>query len=232
MTTLADIRAFVRLWLDVDEEDTPSAVIDHGIREACRIIWRRAPWSWAREKFTLNLVAGTATYTLASVTSPSTNGATLHRVYSIYYDNVDGQELVYADLSDAFRKYRTLTTGKPLEWTQDGQSLTVWPVPDNVYTLTIYGTRGPLDWVAQGDNAVPDLPEEYVDLVKTWALHTAYLHQDDPEMAGETQNLFQSGLNQLAVEDRSVPDAQPVVINAGVQTYDPTAPDRLRYPFD
>lgn len=229
MTTLADIRDFVRLWLDVDEEDTPSAVIDHGIREACRIIWNRAKWKWALETFTLTTSGGVRDYDVEALASGVTTGSTLHKVHAVYGPT---WELSFTDESSAFRKYQSLTTGDPREWSQIGSTLRLWPTPTGSTLLLVYGQRGPTDWVALGDTSTPDLPDEFHDLIKTWALHTAYLHQDDPEMAGETQNLFQSGLNQLASENGMAPDAAPVVVNQGILTENYDDPSRLRFPFE
>ncbi len=223
MSTLVEIRTFVRDYLDVDEEEMPNAVIDKGARDGSRRIWRMSKrWPHAETSFGLSTVAAQASYGFASLVGYSTL-AELVEVRST------SRSLDYMSNQEAERNWprNATASGEPTHFTVWSDTIRFWPTPNATYALEIRGYKAPTDWVTvQGS---PDLPDEFHSLIETWALRQGYLHQDDPEMADVCERQFNEDLSELKRFHLTGPVAGPIVLNR--VRYEPMA-DRLRYSFD
>lgn len=56
-------------------------------------------------------------------------------------------------------RYATAPKGQPVEWMRWGAGITVWPIPEKTYTLTVYHKQPPTALVLATD--VPQLPDDW-----------------------------------------------------------------------
>ena len=117
-------------------------------------------------------------------------------------------------------------------WTPD--TIRLHGTPQSSASLEVRGYRDPIDWVAQGAGASPDLPEELHPCLTAFILGRAYLQQEDEALAHENINLFEAQLDRFKSRIHDMPGSTPVVLN-GTHSYGrwgQSLPARLRYPFD
>jgi hypothetical protein len=105
--------------------------------------------------------------------------------------------------------------GRPRYWSLWGQEIKLWPIPDGVYTFRIRGFRSPVDWIALGAGAEPDLPRSFDMAIVYLACALEYGQIEDPDMA----EMYLARANEkIAVSKRFVFDSRhfrPVVLHGG-----------------
>jgi hypothetical protein len=79
--------------------------------------------------------------------------------------------------------------GRPIEWSVDTQGRIVfWPTPDAAYTVRGVYRRAPQRLVADGD--VPEMPEEFHDLIWLGALGKLTLFDEAAAIAPAYANMY------------------------------------------
>lgn len=218
--TSGEISAFVRSSLDVDSSELPDAVLDVYKREGFwRIIRSKIHWPFMERNWTLTSAANTANYSFGT--------GTLLLLDDIIGVNDDLQKINRIDHEEAKQMYPTAATrGRPVYWSEHYRSIYLWPIPNAAYTYTISGITQPSDWIMAG-TAPTDLPEDFHELIAIWALHRAYLQQDDPETASFYAKQFNDGLAVMTARWIHAPTDRTIVMGRGRRQY---RLGRLTYP--
>ncbi len=208
--TLQQMRDFLRVSLDLEEEDLPDSLIDPWVREGSRRVQRaetRWPFYETVFAYTLNPNAF-GLYPLSGIS------ATIERISSITLANQGPLKWIGFDAFSELN--RTPSTGRPIYWSQWGTNLMFYPAVDVAYSTVVAGYVKPADWVALGAGAVPDMPDELHNTIMTWALAKAYAQQEDPEMASFYERQYADELNEFRRRLNVTPPPQPLVLNGGV----------------
>lgn len=175
-----------------------SSSVDRWIDEAQRMVFRRANLRNKEVNFGFNTVAGTKEYALptdfASVTylfSETKPGFNLENFRTI-------QEYNEA----------TETSGEPLMYIVDGQSIKLWPQPDGVYSMQFRYKKIPSSIVGEA-SASPTIAEDYYDLLEEYALAKAYSRENDREESEFHMNIFEKKLIEFTGQMNHATDNYP-----------------------
>lgn len=220
---LQQIRDYVRSHLDIEIEDLPDAVLDVFIAEGfhrCFRAERRLPFY--RKRWDLTTTASTSAYELTSIAEDIEEIAAIQGPrYNLRW--------IGADEADRAFPLNVTSEAEPYFFTVEGDTLYLYPTPNDAYNLVVKGYRTPADLIAGGTGAEPDLPVDLHNTVATWALARAYGQQDDPEMASMYERQFADEINLFRRRLNSMPMQQPIVLNGGSGV---GTPSRLRYDWE
>jgi len=205
--TLDAIRTFVRLHLDLDTEDLPDSLVDVFIREGSKRIEKASSrWPFYEKVWTVSTMAGQRSYPFTDI------GTDVDQIAAILRDD-ETLHWVGNDLYSILNPIDATSQSKPVQYAWWNDTLYLTPTPDSAYTLTVFGYRDPIDWIANGAGAQPDLPDELHNTVAIWALSKAYIQQEDPEMGSVYERQFADELTEFKRRITETPHPQPLVLN-------------------
>jgi len=206
---LQQIRDYVRVHMDIEEDDLPDPVLDTFIREGSRRVeYSEQRWPFYEAWSTLTANPGWTLYALDGFSG------NLRRLAAMTLEN---ENLEWRS-PEEIQEMSSTTTGRPRYFTEWGGMVVLWPIPDAAYEFIVRGYRAQNDWVADGAGAEPDMPEELHNTVALWALHRAYAQQEDPEMASLYRNTFDQELNEFGRRMTEMPLQRPLVMNGRGKT--------------
>lgn len=215
---LSNYRTDIRAITDLDSTDLPDATLDMFLRDGARYAQRfnQGLWPFFEELWTFDTVDEQAAYDMD--TEVAEDHASDYLVAQIRTVRRDDLTLIPWNRDTYERTVRVdaTTEGKPSYWTLWGENLTLYPVPDGIYTLTVRGWRKGMNWIGDGTTAtvVSDMPEEFDDAILQWALGDTYAHQDEPATSLYYHNRADLTLTQLEDQyDQSIPT--DIVMNRG-----------------
>lgn len=159
---------------------------------------RRAPQLSSLISTSLTTTGGTPYVTLASLTG--------FVAVANLVDNELGCELTPMSMPwlDQLGNQRTtnLLSGRPtffgVVYTSAANKLSLWPVPDQAYTLLLRYLALPTEMSANGD--APTIPDAHTDLLVSYAIYRAYRSENDVEMATYFKGEYESELRLLQDE--------------------------------
>jgi hypothetical protein len=228
--TLQDCRTFVRGYVDIDTSDIADTVMDVLLREGYnRITHAERHWAFYQAEATFSTVVAQQAYTFASL-GGTTPFVTLNGVEGPHW-RID--PLPHMQARQAFVTISGPKNAEPRFFSTFNSSLYLWPKPVGVYALLAQGYRAPADWVAGGAGSVPDLPDEFHELICKWAIKLAYAQQNDPISSAFFGNEFESILAALRRSYVGNPTQGVMALNSGAHKV--TSPYNVigeaRYPF-
>lgn len=221
---LQEIRDYVRSHLDIEVEDLPDVVLDVFIRDGSKRIERAEErWPFYEVTYDFPTIAGQRDYAFTDINSE------LDSIHSIRGEQ---WELKYLgqDTGDKRWSRNIQQTAEPTHFSTWGTTLRLYPDPDGAYDLIVRAYRKPIDWVAQGSGASPDLPNELHNTVATFALAKAYYQQEDLELGAQYERQFADELNMYRRRLNNTPQPQPLVMNSSRKF--PLLPIRLHYDWE
>jgi hypothetical protein len=205
--TVGDILTSTRTLLDVGTDELPDALLLIFLQEGFdRVLYRKADWRHLQVDETVATVADTRDYTLSSVvdvrqvinTSDAHSGALLPISSEV-------GESMYTGIHDI--------NSWPRYWSTWDDSLELWPTPDAVYNLKVRGYRAPIDFIAVGAGAQPDLPGKFHVALWYWVVSCSYDQQEDPEMSTKYQQKFEEAIGVHLGHENRGQTASPLVLN-------------------
>lgn len=221
--SLQQIRDYVRTHLDLDQDDLPDVVLDAFIREGSKRIERaETRWPFYQANYTLSTAAGVSDYDKALAISTE-----LDQVATVLDPSYGALKWLGMNTLQELQARRPSSSSRPRYFAEWGGLLTLYPTPDQVYTLTVRAYRRPLDWMAGGGGAEPDLPDELHNTVALWAMAKSYAQQEDPELAALYERQFSDELDEYRRRLVITPHPQPMVLNGGTAQLNFPVP--LRY---
>jgi hypothetical protein len=223
--TLQNIRDQVRNTVELDSTDIPDSIIDLFVQEGFdRIARDQRRWSFYEDDYSFTTVEGQQAYPFSSI------GSTLVTVDGVEHPSwmclPIGHQLAQGQYAGS------TVLGTPTNFSVWADKVYLWPTPGAEIAVTVRGYRAPTDWIAQGSGATPDLPVEFHPLLVLWALHRAYMQQDDAQMGQMLRQMFNEQFRILRDAYTRPLDAEPSVIGATHAAAYSMLPPRLRYTFD
>lgn len=218
--TRQQLRQYVREYFDLDITELPDSLVDIFLNDGFnRIV--RASWRWPFLEFTdtVTTEAGTGEYTIPS---------SIHEVEGIQGPDFNLQ-WVSPQTAEQTWWSANETQSKPYKVSFWGGKLRLWPKPDSAYTITIRGYKKPT-WAADAGAIPTPLPDDFHELIGTWAVSRAAAQQDDPSGAQLHAASFQDGIQELKRYYNNTPGPGPIVLNS--QRMSTELPSRLRYPWE
>ena len=185
--TLQELRDYIRVQLDMDEEELPNAQLDAYLAEAyMRTISQEARWPFFETRWEVGSIAG------APITLP-----------------VDCDPVGIDSLVDAVNGYRLMqispelgedrfvagaaTATNPSYYSIEGSTLALWPrstETDRNYNLR--GHRYGADWVAAGPATPVDADPRLHFLLAHYAIALCYAQQEDEVLEGVYMTRWQA----------------------------------------
>lgn len=223
--TLQDIRTQVRDTLELDSTDIPDGILDLFVQEGFdRIARDHSRWTFYEDDFEFTTVAGQRAYAFEDI------DPTLASVDGIEHDSWMCMPIAHQLAQGQYAG--STVTGTPTNFSIWHGKLHLWPTPDGELTVSVRGYREPADWIASGSGATPDVPTEFHPLIVLWALHRAYLQQDDQASGQMLRQMFNEQFKVLREDYLRTYTAEPSIIGATHGRTHSMLPPRLRYPFD
>lgn len=216
-----DLRQYVREYFDLDITELPDSLVDVFLNDGFRRAKRATP-RWPFYEFTGSFTTspGVAAYTLSGV------DLSLLSVDRLVGEDFD---LDWLDPHSAESNWLpdNETSGKPFRYSIWGGAIRLWPKPDAAYDIFIRGYKN-ATWGADA-GAVPDIPEDFHELIGEWAVGRASAQQDDPQGSQLHSANFYEGLRELKRQLLNTGPG-PVILNSErTVNY---LPDRLPYPWE
>lgn len=157
-------------------------------------------------EYSLPLMQTTQTYTLATGVSDITNGSglpsnftqaidvlitTAGRESLLQYKDYQEIDLIYPDATDTTAYSNNL----PRYWYKFGNTIRVFPSPDQDYAATLLYLKEPTALSADAD--VPEIPSEFEELLVLGATYRVFQTKDNYDKAGIIENKYTELLQKL-----------------------------------
>ena len=143
---------------------------------------------WTIDDETLSISSGTATYTLATDTIDIIE----HQIRTGTGTSQVDTNLERISVSTYAKQSAKNSTGKPSQIVVERQAgqvkVTLWPVPDDTYTLFYYRLKG-IDGLSSGITGTADMPPRFVPCLAAGLAY--YIAMKKPELAGRVAGLKQ-----------------------------------------
>lgn len=233
---LSTIQAFVRDSLDTDSTELPDSLLNVYIGEGYdKIIDASTQWRFFHVEDTLTTVADTQAYNISGVDAD--RNSAFPYAYRLITD-VRGDTWSLRPVAHAAIRalYRTTSpsSARPTSFSQHGDSIYLWAIPNGAYDFVVSGYRAPIDWIPLGAGSAPDAPDEFHQVIAFHALARGFAQQLDLETASYYAQAFDQRVAAL-VRRYTVPlVAGPYVQNGGtrVSSYARNGLGPLIYPFE
>jgi hypothetical protein len=233
---LGTIQDFVRTSLDTDDTELPDSLLNVYISEGYdNVIALSNQWSFFHVEDTLTTVADTQSYNIAG------NDTDRNVAFPYAYRSITDlrgetwslQNVGHAAIRSQFR-ITSPSTARPTYWSEHGDLIYLWAIPDGAYEIVVSGYRSPIDWLTLGSGSEPDGPDEMSDIIAMHALARGFAQQLDLETAQYYHAAFAQRSKQF-VGRYTTPLAEgPKIHNGGtrVDLYKRNGLGPLIYPFE
>lgn len=224
MTTLQEQRDYVRLHMDLDEDDLPDLLIDTWAREATTRVWKaRRTWPFMEQVWELDC-DGSTTYLLTDLATDADE-----------ITAIDGLKWKGPD-DDVFKSTASASSGNAAFWTMWGGSIMLHPTPTDGTVLRVRGYAKPNDWTKaslEGAGELSFFPDEFDNTIRLWIISAAYMQQEDTELGITYADMFNDELTKFSKRYGVAPVAQPLVMGGdGVRKGNGLSGSALRWPWD
>lgn len=182
------------------------------VANAWRDIQReRQNWRWMSAEFTGTTISGVQAYDAAAMGISSRFGHWIFRgdgddedLFSLYGSSQSDEGLLCVIPWERFRRERMIgsaasQTGKPSEVTRNpANELVFYPIPDGAYTVRGRYQKAPQ--TLAGNTDVPEMPEQFHDLIKWKALMLLGNYDENPNQMPFWGGQYKSILTQLETD--------------------------------
>lgn len=214
MATTAELITFVQNITDLDEADVSADLIVDYMKDGFqRIVNLERRWPFLETTYTLNTVASQRDYALSAIGSGD-----LREVISILDNSTSGNRLSLIALDDAETVWHGSfdTPSRPLFFAEWGDTIKLYPKPDQVYPLTIRGYRKATYTWTTARNTQVDCDERLHNAIAYYAVSQIYKRQEDGEMANMYKQSFEEAVTLCRKELMRSPSYRPVVLSKGI----------------
>jgi hypothetical protein len=210
---LQQLREYIRVQLDMDEEELPNALLDSYLHEGfLRTISMENRWPFYENTWPLIKQADVAGIPLPTDCDPpgivslvdTTNGYRLLQVANeLAEDNFVGM---------------WATSGNPMYYSIYGRQITLWPAVQEPFgrSYTMRGYRLPGNWVAQGAGAQPDCDTRLHQLLAHYAIALCYAQQEDEVLEDVYMKRWQASYLAAHAAICNPRHHRPLVLNGGL----------------
>lgn len=160
-------------------------------------------------EYRLPFMEATQDYTLTTGVADITNGVGLPTNFVLPIDlmlTANGQEKLLTprdvrEMDYLYPDYESSTSypsSAPTNWYKYGQTIRVFPEPDQAYTVTLRYFKKPTLLSADAD--VPSLPSEFEELLVIGASYRVLQVKDNYDQAGILENKYREMLDKLVMK--------------------------------
>jgi len=233
---LSTIQAFVRDSLDTDSTELPDSLLNVYIGEGYdNLIAASEDWSFFHVEDTLTTVANTQSYNIGG--ADGVRDVAFPYAYRAITD-LRGETWSLRPVAHAAIRAQFRTTSpasaRPTYWSEHGDLIYLWAIPDSTYPIVVSGYRAAIDWIPLGAGSEPDAPNEFHMVIAYHALARGFAQQLDLETASYYSNLFDRRLRTLVGRYTTPMSNGPHILNGGTRTdvYARNGLGPLIYPFE
>jgi hypothetical protein len=207
---LQDIRDYIRMQLDMDEEELPNSMLDSYVDEAYnRTISMENRWPFFEARWTATKIGADPSVLLPL----DCNASGLTTVI----DDLSGIRLVQVSNEQAEDNVTHLTqTTNPIYYSIWGSDLALWPNPDNDRLLRLRGYRNPAEWMRGGAGAQPDCDVRLHQLLAHYSIALAYAQQEDEVLEDVYMKRWQASFSAAHNAICSPRHHRPIILNGGL----------------
>ena len=187
---LQTLRDYIRVQLDMDEEELPNALLDSYLNEGFqRTIAMENRWPFCESRWDVAKVADTPNIALPANVDPA-------GIISLR-DQTNGFRLVQigSEMAEDFFVAGFATSSNPAYYSIYGGQIVLWPDPpsDLARSYRLRGYRLPADWINQGAGAEPDCDQRLHQSLAHYAIALAYAQQEDEVLEDVYMKRWQAG---------------------------------------
>lgn len=143
---------------------------------------------------TATAIAGQADYTFPT--------EDILQIESLHVDGQKLQNMPFAQADEDFiNKDNAAESGTPVLWWEWGGTFTLWPAPSSALTIKLFYTKKPARITASTD--LLSVPDKYYRQVVDYVLQQAYEMDEDWQASQVKAQQFDSGLLDMAEEERT-----------------------------
>lgn len=194
--TVTQMRTLVRRGLGgLDVTDLPDADCDLYLNLALSELGAKFRFEEKEEIWTSETIADVYEYLLAGIT----NLDALQSV-ALVTDDGDGSKLVRMSREQLDNWFSTTETGQPKYFLREGNVLTLWPIPDAVYTIRVATLLNIDELLGASDTS--GLPPNWDELIVEGAIQRGHIYNEDYILAQQLGNITIGKVRQ-AVETQS-----------------------------
>jgi len=207
---LQNLRDYIRMQLDMDEEELPNPMLDTYLTEAyTRTISMENRWPFFESRWEAVKLAADPSATLPASVDPA--GLTS------VTDATSGLRLVQVSNEQAEDNISSLNnTVSPVYYSIWGNQLMLWPSPSTDRSLKLRGYRLPTDWISQGAGSEVDADPRLHILLTHYAIALAYAQQEDEVLEDVYMKRWQSGFVAARNAICNPRHHRPLVLNGGL----------------
>lgn len=222
MTSLVAQLSDLEIGPDLNDDITQDLVYSF-IKEGFQKIYNLSTrWPYYQSTLGTPTIANQRGYTTLTQSSPSVATKTLadlNQIISVVNNTNAGNALIYIDQFKAESLWVGTQdqAGIPAYFSIWGNSLNLWPKPDDVYVLTIRAFRRPsLTWLSDANTAIDISPDMQLALVN-YVMSRIFQFQEDPEMAAVYNRNFESEVAIIQGNLTAPNNNQPLIMSGGLQ---------------
>jgi hypothetical protein len=186
---LQGLRDYIRMQLDMDDEELPNGMLDSYLGEAfIRMMSMENRWPSLEARWTAAQVGTNPDIALPPDCDPA-------GLFSVI-DADSGMRLVQVSneqAEDNFSQIATTTT--PVYYTIWGGVLRLRPDPGVDRQLQLRGYRYPREWISEGAGAEPDCDPRLHILLAHFAIALSYAQQEDEVLEDTYMKRFMAGFS-------------------------------------
>jgi len=207
---LQTLREYIRMQLDMDEEELPNGMLDSYLDEAyMRTIAMETRWPFFETRWSATKASDAESVPLPVNCNPS-------GLFSVI-DEVSGLRLIQVSNEQAEDNVGQLNnTVNPVYYTVWGSELALWPNPSGDRALRLRGHRLPRNWIADGAGGQPDADERLHFLLAHYAIALSYAQQEDEVLEDVYMKRWQASFEAAHSAICNPRHHRPLVMNGGL----------------
>lgn len=189
--SLQQMRDLVREGLGgLDEQDIGDPMVDRLLNLSFWEIVSKFPFEEKNTKFEFSTVAAQEDYVIPTVIN-APSGLTLEAIQGLSVLDDEGKAFPLQRATEAWleTQYSTASTfrGRPEYYVRRNETIRLWPVPDDVYTLRIFYLRT-LETMQYLSVEETGLPREWDELTVEGAITRGHYYNQDYNLAQQAEN--------------------------------------------
>lgn len=208
---LQQLREYIRVQLDMDEEELPNALLDSYLSEGfLRTISTETRWPFYEHHWDVGKVDGERTITLPADCDPVGISALI--------DANSGVRLVQIGNEIADDNFVMMNAaGTPYYFSLEANLILLWPSEiSGTRGYRLRGHRYPIDWIAQGASGVVDADVRLHQLLAHYAIALCYAQQEDEVLEEVYMRRWQASLTTAHQAICAPRHHRPLIFNGGV----------------
>jgi hypothetical protein len=210
---LQNLRDYIRVQLDMDEEELPNALLDSYLHEAyLRTMSMERRWPFFETYFE---VANTPDADLVALPAECDENQIISLIK--LPENIRLIQIAPEMGDDRFTG-TDATSNAPVYYSIWGNAISLWPrpYPDVTTNFRIRGYRKPTNWVAQGSSAEVDADPRLHILLAHYAIALCYAQQEDEVLEDVYMKRWQASFAAARSAICGPRHHRPLVLNGGL----------------